>query len=228
MPLPLPRLIAPAWFDEARLIVQGEQFRAAMAECPLAGQVLNAGCGEGLYAPLLEEAVGVAGIWNVDLARPSVARRRADGRHHDIQASLTALPFPDRSFDAAICSEVIEHIRSDETAVRELARVLRPGGVLYVSVPAVPAPYDPAHVREGYTRETLVHLLRSAGFEILSTRDCHHALMRLVYRSWHWQRRAAGRNLFPRFVLRAAAHADRITRWGRAWDLIAVARRAAV
>jgi SAM-dependent methyltransferase len=228
MPLPLPRLLAPAWFDEARLIVQGEQFRAAMAECPLAGQVLNAGCGEGLYAPLLEGAVGVTGIWNVDLARPSIARRRADGRHHDVQASLTALPFADRTFDAAICSEVIEHIRSDETAVRELARVLRPGGVLYVSVPAVPAPYDPAHVREGYTRETLVHLLRSAGFEILSTRDCHHALMRLVYRSWHWQRRAAGRNLFPRFVLRAAAHADRITRWGRAWDLIAVARRAAV
>ena len=223
MVLPLPRLLAPAWFDEARLIVQGEQFRAALAEHPIAGRVLNAGCGEGLYAPLLETARDVTSIWNVDLCRPSIARRRPDRRHRDLQASVTALPFGARVFDAAICSEVIEHVQTDHAAVRELARVLVPGGVLFISVPAIPAPYDSAHVREGYTRETLEVLLRSEGFEVVSTRECHHAFMRLLYGAWQWQQRVAGRNVFPRVVLRAAAHADRLTRWGRPWDLIVVA-----
>lgn len=223
MPVPLPRALAPAWFDEARLIVQGEQFRATKAERRLRGRILNAGCGEGLYAPFLEQEPDVTGIWNVDLSRPSIARRRADRRHHDLQASLTALPFLDGSFEAALCSEVLEHIPGDDAAVRELARVLSPGGVLFISVPAIPAPYDPAHAREGYTPETLGRLVTSAGFDVLSTRVCHHLVMRLLYRVWQWQHETAGRNLFPRFLLRFSAHADRITRWGRPWDLVVVA-----
>jgi len=223
MAWPLPRLLAPAWFDEARLIVQGAQFRAALAERPIAGRVLNAGCGEGLYAPLLEAGGDVTSIWNVDLSRPSIARRRPDRRHRDLQASVTALPFRARSFDAAICSEVVEHVEDDRAAVRELARVLVPGGVLFISVPAIPAPYDPAHLREGYTRERLEALLESEGFEVVATRDCHHALMRLLYRLWQWQHQVAGRNFFPRFLLRFAAHADRLTRWGRPWDLLVAA-----
>lgn len=225
MALPLPRAVAPAWFDEARLIVQGEQFRAAFGERPWGGAVLNAGCGEGLYAPLLEQGGGVTSICNVDVSRPSVARRRRDRRHHDVQASLTALPFGAGVFGAALCSEVIEHIPADAAAVGELARVLAPGAVLFLSVPAIPAPFDPAHVREGYTREAIAALLRSAGFDVVSTRECHHACMRLLYRLWQWQQRIAGRNLFPRFLLRFAAHADRLTRWGRPWDLVVVAVR---
>jgi SAM-dependent methyltransferase len=217
--------IRPAWFDEARLIVQGEHFASALAERRLHGKVLNAGCGEGLYAPFLEHFPDVTAIVNVDLSAPSVSRRRTDRRHHDLRASLTSLPFAAGSFDAAICSEVLEHVPDDRTAVAELARVLRPGSMLLVSVPTPPAPHDPAHVREGYTREALTSLLRAHDLDVLSVRYCMHVVMRTLYNVWQWQHRVAGRNLFPRAILRALARADALTHAGQPWDLVAVAVR---
>jgi SAM-dependent methyltransferase len=50
-------------------------------------------------------------------------------------ADIQALPWPDNSFDTAISCETIEHVPSPRTAVRELARVLRPGGKLFLTVP---------------------------------------------------------------------------------------------
>lgn len=51
------------------------------------------------------------------------------------RASALALPFPDATFDAVITSEVLEHIWDDRGAIRELVRVLRPGGRMAVTVP---------------------------------------------------------------------------------------------
>ena len=48
---------------------------------------------------------------------------------------VTRLPFRDNSFDAVICSEVLEHIPDDDQAVSELVRILKPGRILAVSVP---------------------------------------------------------------------------------------------
>jgi SAM-dependent methyltransferase len=59
----------------------------------------------------------------------------ADRRAVDIQASLTALPLPDRSVDTLVCYHVLEHIPDDAAAMREIARVLRPEGVGFVQVP---------------------------------------------------------------------------------------------
>ncbi len=59
----------------------------------------------------------------------------ADGREVDVEASLTALPFPDATFDLIVCFHVLEHIPDDGAAMCELARVLRPGGLSIVQVP---------------------------------------------------------------------------------------------
>lgn len=60
------------------------------------------------------------------------------GQHigHAVVADATALPYPDASFDRIIAAEVLEHIVDDERAIAELARVLRPGGTIAVTVPA--------------------------------------------------------------------------------------------
>ena len=55
---------------------------------------------------------------------------------HAVVADATALPYPDASFDRIIAAEVLEHIVDDERAIAELARVLRPGGTIAVTVPA--------------------------------------------------------------------------------------------
>lgn len=55
---------------------------------------------------------------------------------HAVAADATALPYADDSFDRIIAAEVLEHIGDDTAAIAELARVLRPGGTIAVTVPA--------------------------------------------------------------------------------------------
>ncbi|HEX4979117.1 MAG TPA: class I SAM-dependent methyltransferase [Acidimicrobiales bacterium] len=102
-----------------------------------------------------------------------------------VRGSALDLPFPDGAFDRAIASEVLEHIGDDSRALRELARVVRPGGVLAVTVPRwfpelvnwalsdeYHAPAAPGgHVRI-YREGALRARMEAAGFELF---DRHHA-----------------------------------------------------
>jgi SAM-dependent methyltransferase len=65
--------------------------------------------------------------------------------HAMVEADLTALPFPDESFDLVVCSHVLEHVPDDRTAMRELFRVLRPGAVALIQTPVN---YDQAETYE--------------------------------------------------------------------------------
>lgn len=95
----------------------------------------------------------------------------------------TAMPLRDESFDRVIAAEVLEHVPADQRALREIARVLRPGGLLAVTVPAwLPericwALSDDYHNVPGghvriYTRPELEAKLRQAG---LTVAGHHHA-----------------------------------------------------
>src|SRR6202034_3743603 len=53
-----------------------------------------------------------------------------------VAGDATSMPFPDASFDCVIASEVLEHIPHDQQAMNEITRVLRPGGIAAVTVPA--------------------------------------------------------------------------------------------
>ncbi len=74
------------------------------------------------------------------------------------------LPFPDGIFDAAVCSEVLEHVPDDAGVVGEIARVLKPGGVAALTVPCAnyPGLWDPAN----WSRERLGlgHFNSDSGF----------------------------------------------------------------
>jgi SAM-dependent methyltransferase len=71
---------------------------------------------------------GSKGYVAADLARTRTSERRID---------ITAIDFPDASFDMIICNHVLEHVPQDEKAMAELRRVLRPGGTAVISVPVV-------------------------------------------------------------------------------------------
>jgi len=96
-------------------------------------RVLDAGCGYGFHAVrLARRGLRVTGVDFSDVAlgraRETVARFGLENFIHLEQGSLLALPFPDGTFDHVSCWGVLMHIPDLETALEELARVLRPGG----------------------------------------------------------------------------------------------------
>lgn len=225
----LPGFLRPAFPDAGRFVVQGPALRA-LATAPLTGAVLNAGCGEGLYCPWIESFPGVTSIENLDTDLPVdwFAAMYPDPRHRARIGSLTSLPYADQTFDVVVCTEVIEHIQDDAMAVAELARVTRPGGVLFASVPLRPAPFDPNHARADYSLEEFRTLLGRAAFTIEAHRVCCHAVLRSVMH--YWRRpllRVPGNRVpyVPRFAMTTLAHLDRWVRLGKPWDLVVRARR---
>lgn len=107
-----------------------------------AHSVLDVGAGEGQLSRLasklgVERVVGVDPTW----AQLTVARERAGGPVWT-RGTAEALPFPDASFDAVVACLVFEHITEYEAAIREVARVLQPGGkfVFLLNHPLLQAP----------------------------------------------------------------------------------------
>jgi ubiquinone/menaquinone biosynthesis C-methylase UbiE len=100
------------------------------------GRVLDCGCGPGAIATDVAEHVAPGEVTGVDIEPSQIeqARRRAAERglvntRFDV-ANLYELPFPDASFDVAYAHTVIQHLREPLRALRELRRVLAPGGLL--------------------------------------------------------------------------------------------------
>ncbi|KRF27972.1 bifunctional 2-polyprenyl-6-hydroxyphenol methylase/3-demethylubiquinol 3-O-methyltransferase UbiG [Phycicoccus sp. Soil802] len=89
-----------------------------------------------------------------------------------VRGDATALPVSDDSLDLVVAFDVLEHIVDHDTAVSEVRRALRPGGMFLIAVPADPrlwSDHDVAvdHVRR-YTRDTLRAVLERNGFEVAS------------------------------------------------------------
>jgi ubiquinone/menaquinone biosynthesis C-methylase UbiE len=115
----------------------------------------------------------------------SLAERGIPGRHIVRVGDVSRLGLSDASFDAAVCGEVLEHVDDDRAALLELSRVLRPSGVLVVSVPQDPFRYDwtdfwAGHQRR-YTADGLGQRLRDAGFEVSEVRSWGFPLSRVYH-----------------------------------------------
>jgi SAM-dependent methyltransferase len=100
--------------------------------------ILDAGCGNGRYSRfLLREADPDARITAFDLSQQMLQRARhrlASDRVTHAAADLTRLPYPDACFDAVVCGWVLEHLPDPRPGLRELARVMKPGGKLLLMV----------------------------------------------------------------------------------------------
>jgi SAM-dependent methyltransferase len=133
---------------------------------PARAEILDAGCGSGRNMIELARHGAVTGV---ELSETSVrlARERAAGEV--IEGSVLEMPFEADSFDLAASLDVIEHLEDDIAALRELRRVVKPGGALLVTVPAYQwlwSGHDEVnHHFRRYTRRSLQCAGEQAGWQ---------------------------------------------------------------
>jgi SAM-dependent methyltransferase len=137
---------------------------------PARARILDAGCGSGRNMVELARHGTVTGV---ELADASVSLARERGAGEVIAGSVLEMPFEADSFDLAASLDVIEHLEDDLTALRELRRVVAPGGSLLVTVPAYQwlwSGHDEInHHFRRYTRRSLQRAGEEAGWQQVRT-----------------------------------------------------------
>lgn len=89
--------------------------------------------------------------------------------HIDYVCDITAIPAPDASFDAILCTEVLEHLPRPLDAIVEFARLLKPGGRLFLTAPLGAGLHqEPWHFYGGFTPRFYTRFLDEAGFDVVS------------------------------------------------------------
>lgn len=197
--------------------------------------MLDVGCGNGRHS--LNTKCDEATVLSLDLSEESLnevkymiegSNTRGGNRVHLLRGDALHLPLHDGSVDKIVCSEVLEHVPDDEGCIRELKRVLKPGGGLAISVPTRFSEliYDrladdylgkpEGHIRV-YTRSELVEKLKKAGLQVWKT-DTAHSL-HFIY----WLLRATfgieeEDNLLPRTYHSFLNHADHSVVWQKIED----------
>lgn len=119
--------------------------------------------------PGLRPRLPIAGTSFVDISQPALSRLRAHGGQAML-GEVTALPFPDRSFDLVCAFDIVEHIEDDRQAFRELSRVAKDDATVIFSVPLHPARWTAfdtlvGHVRR-YEPDELLAILGTHGFSL--------------------------------------------------------------
>jgi ubiquinone/menaquinone biosynthesis C-methylase UbiE len=164
-------------------------------------QILDCACGRGFYLNMYRYVSRVR-LVGLELD-PDVIRKAQRNVGHLPRLTLTrgniyALPFPDNSFDGVILSEILEHVDDDVAGLREVRRVLKPGGVAAITVPNAHYPFlwDPInwtlervahrHIQHGplagiwanhvrlYERDQLRAAVEQAGFVVEAERSFTH------------------------------------------------------
>ena len=105
----------------------------------LRGQILENGCGVGMYVAHLAPFNGKIFGLEFDFERAAEAGSRSPCI---INAASEYLPYPDSTFDLILSHEVLEHVADDVLAAREMVRVLIPGGRAVIFVPNIGYPFE--------------------------------------------------------------------------------------
>jgi SAM-dependent methyltransferase len=154
------------WFVVRRHIVRD----AVLANVTRSvSDVLEVGCGAGGFLSQLEAMFPGARVHGVEPSEPQRAEVLACGGTV-LDGVFAALPAADASQDLLLALDVLEHCEDDRAALMEAWRVLRPDGLLVLTVPALPGMYSEhdrlnGHFRR-YRRRQLMRLVEEAGFRV--------------------------------------------------------------
>ena len=145
------------WVDPFHTVLL-EHLTAAARKLPAGAHVLDAGAGECPHAPLF------AHTRYVRLDR-GIGDKAWDYSKIEVLGDISALPFCDNSFDAVINIQVLEHLKEPGIGIKEMARVLKPGGELILTTVQCWEIHQHPNDFFRYTRYGLTYLFDKAGLE---------------------------------------------------------------
>lgn len=128
----------------------------AAAQVPTGARVLDAGAGDCPHRHCFDHAV----YESCDIVEPSHGS-------HTFLCSLESIPRPGATYDAVLCIQVLDDVPDPEAVLRELRRVLKPGGSLFLSAPQSGRVHNPPWHFFHFTRYGLARLFERTGFEVL-------------------------------------------------------------
>lgn len=134
-------------------------------------RIFDLGCGPG---NMLRRLQGRGLAYGSDFSLDALTFARSKGLRLLLSSDSTALPFASGCFDCVVALDVLEHVEDDRAALREIARVTRPGGAFIFAVPAFPMLWRHHDVMYGhfrrYRRADFVARVRGAGLSVESCR----------------------------------------------------------
>jgi ubiquinone/menaquinone biosynthesis C-methylase UbiE len=158
--------------------------------------ILDVGCSSGFVLEDLRQSLPQAGLIGADYLRgplEGLAQRMPD--MPIMQFDLRKCPLPDACVDGVTCLNVLEHIDDHAAALAEIHRILKPGGLAHIEVPAGPALYDiyDEHLlhHRRYRLADLVSLARQTGFSVEKATHLGFA----VYPAFWWVKNRNRRKL---------------------------------
>jgi len=155
------------WFVGRRKIISGFVERICRTLGKRRPRILDVGCGTGANIQMLAQFGAVEGV---DVSSEALDFCRARGISKVKQGAAEALPYEDASFDLVTGLDVVEHLDDDLAGLKEMRRVLRPGGHALLFVPAFMFLWgvqdDISHHRRRYTVSELKARLSEAGLQV--------------------------------------------------------------
>lgn len=151
------------WWSAGTRAIFHEWLRQAVGGGPL---VLDLGCGSGIFA---KELAPLGAVHGLDVSAEAIALGRSRGLRNLCLGSAERLPYASGRFDVVTALDVIEHA-DDRLVLAEAVRVLKPGGLALIHVPAFPFLWGPhdvaAHHRRRYRRRALCQVVEESGLRI--------------------------------------------------------------
>jgi SAM-dependent methyltransferase len=169
------------WFLERRRLFAS---LIRKAEIPSGAVVVDVGTGTGANLRLLRD-MGFTSVMGIDPSPDAAYWCSQKGLGIVRQGDIRALPLPDRSVDLVLATDVVEHVNEDGAALAEIHRVLRPGGIALITVPAFPSLWGlqdkRSHHYRRYRMGPFSRLLAKSGLTVERTFHFNYLLFVPIY-----------------------------------------------